>query len=314
MRFSATRTNLLGHALGAFALLCLAFLGFLAARPEDKPKPLIFCAAADAMPRTGKEANDTPKGLDFAVARLICQKLGRPLESHWCANAACARRCLREKRCDVILGHPLDEGAPKDIAWSVPYAGSMFGLVIPAEAKGVRSLADLIDRRVGLVAGTVALPENKHTLVRFRTREEALEQFASQKLDAAFLDSDFAAWHLHAHPKLPLRLVGDYVPREHWNMALAVRAENAPLLVQINKALAELAESGELRKAYDALGVPYRPPFTGSAASQPRSIPGSASRNAAKSGSRWTPPTCPIPAPRKIVRALTWSWPARWLA
>jgi len=231
---------------------------------EEKPKALTFCAEPAAMPRTGK-VDGSPRGLDVAVAQLICTKLGRPFEVHWCASPACSRRCLREKNCDVILGHPHDEGAPKDIAWSVPYAGSQFGLVVPRQAQSIRSLADLIDKRVGIVAGTVALPDNKHTLIRFRSREEILDRFTAEKLDAAFVDADFAAWHLHANPKLNLQLVLDYVPREHWNMALAVRAQNAQLLVEINKALAELAESGDLKKAYAELGVPYRPPFTGGA-------------------------------------------------
>ncbi len=232
---------------------------------DEKPKPLIFCAEAAAMPRTGKATDASPQGLDVAVARLVCQKIGRSLEMHWCANAACARNCLREKRCDVILGHPLDEGAPKAIAWSVPYAGAQFGLVVPRDAKDIRSLTDLVGKRVGVVFGSVPLPEDKHTIVTFKAREEALDRFAAEKLDAAFIDADFAAWYLHANPKLPLRLVEDYVPREHWNMAFAVRAEDSKLLVEINKALAELAEAGDLKKAYAELGVPHRAPFTGSA-------------------------------------------------
>jgi len=265
MRFSAKTTRQLGPAVGAFAILFLSSLDAAPTRAAEKPKPLTFCAAEDAMPRTGKEGNGTPKGLDVTVAQLLCEKLGRSFEVHWCANAACARRCLRDKNCDVILGYPLDEGTPRDIAWSVPYAGSMFGLVVGAQAKGVRSLADLIDKRVGLVAGTVALPESKHTLVRFKSRAEALDRFMADKLDAAFIDADFAAWHLHDNPKLNLQLVPDYVPREHWNMALAVRAGDVQLLVAINKALAELVESGDLRNAYEKLGVPHRTPFTGSA-------------------------------------------------
>jgi ABC-type amino acid transport substrate-binding protein len=234
-------------------------------RADEKPKPLTFCAEPAAMPRTGKATDGSPKGLDVAVARLICAKLGRPLEIHWCSSPSCSRSCLREARCDVILGHPHDDGAPKDIAWSVPYAGSQFGLVVPRDVKGIRSLADLIDKRIGIVAGSVALPKDKHTPVRFKTREEVLDRFTADKLDAAFVDADFAAWHLHANPKLDLRLVEDYVPREHWNMALAVRTKDAQLLVEINKALAELAESGDLKKAYTEMGVPYRNPFTGSA-------------------------------------------------
>ena len=247
-------------------LLVASILGLLPpARAEDKPKPLTFCAEPAAMPRTGKATDGSPQGLDVAVARLICKKLGRPLEIHWCASPSCSRKCLREGRCDVILGHPFDTGGPKDIAWSVPYAGSRFGLVVPREAKGVRSLTDVIGKRVGVVGGTVALPEDKYTLVRFKTRAELLDRFAADKLDAAFLDADFAAWHLHSNAKLKLRLVEDYVPREHWNMAQAVRAKDAGLLVEINKALADLAESGAIKKAYADLGVPHRAPFTGSA-------------------------------------------------
>ena len=69
--------------------------------------------------------------------------------------------------------------------------------------------------------------------------------------DAAFLDADFAAWYLHEHPKLPLRLVDAFVPRERWNMALGVRTKDTNLLVAINGALAQLVESGELRKVYE---------------------------------------------------------------
>lgn len=108
------------------------------ARAADAPKPLVFCAEPAAMPRTGKAADGAPRGLDIAVAKLLCRELGRPFEIHWCANPSCSRRCLREKRCDVILGQPFDDTAGKDIAWSVPYAGAQFGLVVATDAKGVQ--------------------------------------------------------------------------------------------------------------------------------------------------------------------------------
>jgi polar amino acid transport system substrate-binding protein len=115
---------------------------------------------------------------------------------------------------------------------------------------------------VGVVAGTVPLSEKDHAVVHFKTRDDLLNGFQAGALDAAFLDADFAAWYLHDHPKLDLRLVADHVPREHWNMALAVRANQSALLVEINRALAQLAESGELRQAFAELGVPFRSPFT----------------------------------------------------
>ena len=235
------------------------------ASAQEKPKPFIVCAEAASMPRTGKTTDGKPQGLDLALAELVSKSLGRPLEVHWCASPACSRACLRENRCDIILGHPHDPDGAKDIAWSVPYAGSQFGLVIVKDAKGITSLADLRGKCVGVVAGTVALSENDHKVGHFKTREDLLDQFHQEKLDAAFVDADFASWHLHCHPKLNLELVKEYVPREHWNMAMAVRAKDAGLVVEINKALAELAEFGEIRKLYEAQGVVFRPPFTGAA-------------------------------------------------
>jgi polar amino acid transport system substrate-binding protein len=233
-----------------------------------KTKSLTVCAVPSAMPRTGRTPDGTPQGLDIAVVKLVGRDLGRPIEFHWCASAECGWNCLPEGRCDVVVGQPHDSGPPRDVAWSVPYAGARFGLVVPHDSRGIGSLADLQGKRVGVVAGTVPLAEKDHIVVRFKTREELLDRFGEATLDAAFLDADFSAWYLHERPRLTLRLVDGYVPREHWNVALAVRARDAGLLVEMNRVLAQLAESGELRKVYTDHGVPFHPPFTGTARRQ----------------------------------------------
>jgi ABC-type amino acid transport substrate-binding protein len=232
---------------------------------QEKAKNLVVCAEPAAMPRTGKDTDGKPQGLDLALAELVARSLGRKLEVHWCVSPVCSRRCLREGRCDLILGHPHDPDGAKDIAWSVPYAGAQFGLVIAKNAKGISSLTDLRGKRVGLVAGTAALFADTYVVCHFKTREELLDQFYQEKLDAAFIDADFAAWHLHKSPGLKLQVVKDFVPREHWNMAMAIRAKDAALVVDVNKALSELADSGELRKLYEAHGIAHRAPFTGTA-------------------------------------------------
>jgi polar amino acid transport system substrate-binding protein len=232
---------------------------------SSSPKPLIVCAVPASMPRTGKTPDGKPLGLDTAVAERVGRVLGRPVEFHWCAGAECGWHCLPEGRCDVVAGQPVDSGPARAVAWSVPYAGAQFGLVVPRDVQGVRSLADLHGKRVGVVAGTVALSEKDHAIARFKSREELLDGYQAAGLDGAFLDADFAAWYLHERPMLKLRLVNEYVPRERWNMALAVRAKDTQLVVEINRALAQLAGSGELRKIYAEHGVPFRAPFTASA-------------------------------------------------
>lgn len=265
---SAVRFGRDARVPAALLVVCGAFVsqalgggdGTPGAAPD--PKTLTVCALPAAMPRTGKAPDGTSRGLDVAVAELVGRRLGRKVEFHWCASAECGWRCLPEGRCDVVAGQPVDSAPPRVAAWSVPYAGAQFGLVVPREEMGVRSLADLRGKRVGVVAGTVALSEKDHEVVRSKTREELLDGFLAGRLDAAFLDADFAAWHLHEHPGLALRLVAEYVPRERWNMALAVRPGEAQLLVEINRALAQVAQSGELRKVYADHGVPFRSPFT----------------------------------------------------
>jgi polar amino acid transport system substrate-binding protein len=237
-----------------------------AARTGDDEKSrgagrvLTICAIPDSMPRMGKNAKSEPAGLDVALIERVAKILERPIEFHWCASAGCAWNCLPAGRCDVVIGQPQGSGPVREVAWSVPYAAAGFGLVVPKSSRG-SSLADLRGRRVGVVAGTVALSETDHTVIKFKSREELLDGFARAALDAAYGDGDFAAWYLHGHPQLGLRVVADFMARERWNMALAVRAKDAQLLVEINRALGQLAESGELRRIHDAAGVPFHPPF-----------------------------------------------------
>jgi polar amino acid transport system substrate-binding protein len=231
-------------------------------KTEQESKPLIVCVVPATMPRADKTADGKPIGLDVALAEQLGRALERPIELHWCASTDCSWHCVRAGRCDVVLGQPLESGPPRDIAWSVPYAGAQFGLVVPSNSKNVHSLSDLRGKRLGIVAGTVAVSDKDHALARFTSREALLDAFGHQSLDAAFVDADFAAWYLHEHPKLGLRLVAEFVPREHWNVALAVRSDRAALLVELNRAIAQLAQAGTLKRIYQEVGIPYRTPFT----------------------------------------------------
>ena len=86
-------------------------------------------------------------------------------------------------------------------------------------------------------------------------------------------------------------------------MAFAVRAKDAQLLVEINRALAQLGESGELqthlRKRRRALSSPL---FGHRPAAGCLLIPGAGSGSEVSYGSAWIPPICPIPVPGTIAR------------
>jgi polar amino acid transport system substrate-binding protein len=269
-RFQMTLAVLIVRGLAPALLALIAFGAAVSARgaeddrdgaPRPEAKALTICATPASMPRSDRAADGTPRGIDVAVARGVGRILGRTIEFHWCASADCAWHCLPEGRCDVVIGQPQGSGPARGVAWSVPYAGAQFGLVVRRDEREVGALADLRGKRVGIVTGTVPLAESDYKVARFKTREELLGGFASGNLEAAFVDADFAAWYLHERPQLGLRLVAEYIPRERWNMALAVRANDSQLLIEINRALAQLTESGELRTIYDGVGVPLRPQF-----------------------------------------------------
>jgi putative heme-binding domain-containing protein len=232
--------------------------------PLLETKPLIVCAVPASMPRMDKAPDGTPRGIDVELIQAVGRVLERKIEFHWCASADCGWHCLPEKRCDVVIGQP-HGSAPKGlVAWSVPYAGARFGLAARAAERDARSLADFRGKRVGIVAGTVALSERDHVVHRSRSREALLDELEAGHVDAAFVDADFAAWSLHERPRAAVKLISQYIPRERWNMAMAVRAGDSQLLLDLNRALAQLTGSGVVRKIYARHGVPFEAPFDAS--------------------------------------------------
>ncbi len=177
--------------LGLFLMLVtVPASSTIPARGDDavtKPRPLTVCAIPGSLPRTGRAVDGAPRGLDIGVIEALGKRLGREVVYHWCASPDCAWHCLPAGRCDVVLGQPLGSGPPRGVAWSVPYAGAQFGLVVSrsgssegdAKTGAIRSLADLRGRTVGLVAGTVPLSETDHHVNRFPNREALLDGFKS---------------------------------------------------------------------------------------------------------------------------------------
>ena len=106
------------------------------AAARSSRRRLTVCAvpAVDAPDRQG--AGRHAQGSTSPWRSTWAAVLGRTIEFHWCASAECAWNCLPEGRCDVVLGQPHDSGPPREVAWSVPYAGGQFGLVVPRDAHG----------------------------------------------------------------------------------------------------------------------------------------------------------------------------------
>jgi ABC-type amino acid transport substrate-binding protein len=258
--------------------IAIVLAGLVIAKPTDclandpssdgEKRPLVICAVPDAMPHTGRADDGSPQGLDVAVAQLLAKEMRRPIEFHWCASASCSWNCLRERRCDVIVGQPHESRVDREVAWSIPYSSGRFGLVVHQDTKGIHTHADLHGKQIGTVTGSVAVGSQERATVPFKTREELLENFVAKGLDAAIVDDDFAAWYLHHHPELPLQRVAEYASRERWNMGFAVRSKDEALLRDVNRALTNIVQNGQVSRLYAEQGISYRAPFSDPKAKQ----------------------------------------------
>ncbi len=146
------------------------------------PKPLTICAVPASMPRTGKTPDGKPSGLDTAVAERVGRLPGPagrvPLvRQRRVLLALPARGPLRRGRRPAAR----TPGRPARWPGACPMPAPSSGWWSHSGVPGIRSLADLRGKRVGIVAGTVAISEKDHAVVRFRVARGAARRVLAQQ-------------------------------------------------------------------------------------------------------------------------------------
>lgn len=238
---------------------CLLSSGLVA--QADDGDVLRFCVCTNAMPRTGRTADDKLEGVDVAMARLLAERLGRRCEFHTCPSDACRLQNLQAGKCDAVIGLPHESVLLPKIAWTLPYASGKFGLVVRGDQQGIHSLAELRGKRVGIVSGTVPLSPKDHKVVGFPSREALLRGFEQGKLDGALADVDFTAWYLKEHPQLNLRLVEEFVSTHRWSVGIAVRAADSSLRDEISRVIDDGLRQAKFPPLFARYGLVHRPPL-----------------------------------------------------
>ncbi len=229
------------------------------------PKPLVVCAVPASMPRTGKAPDGTPQGLDVGRGRA-----GRPRP-----RAAGRVPLVRQRRvragiaCPraVATSWPASRSTPaRRAAWpgASPTPAPSSAWSSRASAPGVRSLADLRGKRVGIVAGTVPLvgegprgrpvPDPRGAARRVRRPRRSTPRSSTPTSPPGTCTSTPSSACGSSTSSSP-------ASAGTWPWPSAPRMRE--LLVAINRALAQLAESGELRKVYDELRRAVPPPVHG---------------------------------------------------
>ena len=126
-----------------------------------------------------------------------------------------------------------------------------------AELKGAKS------QRLGTEAGSVAdysLRQRGYLRRLFRNQLATLKALNDGDIDYAYLWAN-VGWTLHVSPDLNLELVPNYVPEDHWNIAVAMCREDDELKRHVDEALDALIADGTVARVLARYHVPYYAPF-----------------------------------------------------
>jgi ABC-type amino acid transport substrate-binding protein len=208
-----------------------------------------------------------------------------------------ANALLSDKRCDLVGGYPLIKGTlgkPRaevarlpgfdgskaddrrrrvtlgELVPTRPYHRSVLAVVVNGAAvtKPIGTLADLEDLKIGAEAGTLAdailMSWRDGRLVNRIThvvpeREDLLGKLEAGEFDATLVNLRSFDAYVAKHPATKLKATG-FQHRLGFNMGLVGLATSSALIEEVDKAIAELEQKGELPALAAAAGLTYVPP------------------------------------------------------
>ena len=238
-------------------LIAAALTGAMAAAfcvpaMAEEDGKLVMATNATFPPYEYYDADKQIVGIDVEVAGLIAEKLGLELEvSDMEFDSIIA--AVKQGKADIgMAGITITEERKKNVAFSDTYTKAT-QMIIVQEGSAIASPDDLKDVKIGVQTGTTGdlyvsdLSEDGVEVTQFSKGIDAVIALTQGKVDAVVIDGEPAKVFVEGNEGLVL-LDEAFTEEEY---AIAVAPENEELLEQINTALAELEESGELQAVVD---------------------------------------------------------------
>ena len=244
-------------------------------RSKAKGK-LIACADPYNFPYAAQSTD--PPGFDIEIIREIAKRGGMSLEMYWADTATrggtsrAFRNSILRKRCDVFLG--LSDSGDDDmlmgqLAFTKPYLGLGYVLVVQGKAEGMKSVAELkkANIKVGVPMSTPIddyLFTNGVPRELFLDNRRIMQSMAKGELDASLVWATAIAVAHREYPNVKFRMVDGYVPEaeQRWNLNFVVRKQDKALMEFINDGISELLSNGRMKQIVDSYGVPFYSPFS----------------------------------------------------
>lgn len=255
----------------ALCMLC-AFAGCGVkdtASNTDADKTLIMATNASFPPYEFKEGNDFA-GIDVEIAELIAEKLGMTLKIEDVEFGSIIGGVQSGKYDMGMAGMTVTDERKQSVNFSETYATGIQSVIVKEDSQ-YASFEDFYtgfdekDNPIGVKEGIkIGVQQDttgdiyssdtpakwgfgEENVIRYKTGNDAVQALVSGKITAVIIDNEPAKSYVASSKGLKI-LEGEYTNEDY---AICVAKNNTKLLEDINKALKELQDAGEIQKIID---------------------------------------------------------------
>ena len=192
------------------------------------------------------DASGKPAGIDMELATEIASRLGVAMEAKTMPFSKLFE-ALKAGEVDVVISAvTITPERQKTMLFSAPYLNAGMSIAVRKDNQDIRSLADLKNRRVGVLKGTVGeelVLKSAHitpSLVKsYQENEERIQDLIEGELDAIVV-------HFLIKDQPSIKIVGEPLSESYYG--IVTRLNNETLMKEINRILKNLKQSEKLRE------------------------------------------------------------------
>jgi polar amino acid transport system substrate-binding protein len=232
----------------SLVLFCTAVAVAAQTRASD---PLTWGADAEGgVPYEFQDPKDPARviGFEVDIMHAIGRILGRSakfVQNQWDGLIPGLERGNYQL---VVSGLEITPDRSRVITFSRPYYITHEQLVVRQTEKHIRTLEDCVGKKVGTLKASLAqrmLEERKNiTVLSYDGQINAYEDLLNGRLDAVLMDNIIGLYNVASIPGL--KATGPPLGRLEYG--IGIRKEDTALAAQINLALSQMIESGELKR------------------------------------------------------------------
>jgi len=189
-------------------------------------------------------------GFDIDLMKEICKEISKKPEFIIVPFDGIIAGLKQKKYDAIISAMTITDERSKEVGFSKPYFLAGQSIVVREDNNSIKSLNDLINKKIGVQLGTTGEIEAKKILnvvvVSYDNISAAFIDLKNGRIDAII--NDIPTNRLIVNQKGKMKIVGEPLTKECYG--IAVRQEDKKLLELINCTLDKIQKNGIQRKLY----------------------------------------------------------------